>query len=85
MFVWCRRQTAEEREQERQAATKYFLSMQMSGLDGSESPPPHMLSPAESPPPSSAPAPAAAEPALTPTITALESLKPWTEGSPQPK
>ena len=27
-----RRQTAEEREQERQAATKYFLSMQMGSM-----------------------------------------------------
>ena len=28
-----RRQTAEEREQERQAATKYFLSMQMGSMN----------------------------------------------------
>ena len=28
-IIYCRRQTAEEREQERQAATKYFLSMQV--------------------------------------------------------
>ena len=34
-----RRQTAEEREQERQAATKYFLSMQLQG-NLSSSPPP---------------------------------------------
>ena len=34
-----RRQTAEEREQERQAATKYFLSMQLGSLGP---PPPHM-------------------------------------------
>ena len=38
LFV-CRRQTAEEREQERQAATKYFLSMQLGSLGP---PPPHM-------------------------------------------
>ena len=34
-----RRQTAEEREQERQAATKYFLSMQLGSLP--PPPPPH--------------------------------------------
>ena len=38
-FVFDRRQTAEEREQERQAATKYFLSMQLGSLGP---PPPHM-------------------------------------------
>jgi hypothetical protein len=33
MFIlFCRRQTAEEREQERQAATKYFLSMQLGAM-----------------------------------------------------
>ena len=31
-FYYSRRQTAEEREQERQAATKYFLSMQLGSL-----------------------------------------------------
>ena len=30
--LYFRRQTAEEREQERQAATKYFLSMQLGSL-----------------------------------------------------
>ncbi|TRY76273.1 hypothetical protein TCAL_13850, partial [Tigriopus californicus] len=33
-----RRQTAEEREQERQAATKYFLSMQLGSLGSGSSP-----------------------------------------------
>merc|ERR1719507_2361479 len=65
-----RRQTAEEREQERQAATKYFLSMQMSGLDGSESPPPSLC------PPSPSPASTTAQNQAQ-TISALESLKPW--------
>jgi len=64
-----RRQTAEEREQERQAATKYFLSMQMSGLDGSESPPPSMCPPS--------PSPATTTQTQAQTISALESLKPW--------
>lgn len=76
-----RRQTAEEREQERQAATKYFLSMQMSGLDGSDSPPPpppHMAPP-DSPPSSIPPTPL--QSSHPPTISALESLKPWTENS----
>lgn len=76
-----RRQTAEEREQERQAATKYFLSMQMSGLDGSDSPPPpppHMAPP-ESPPTSIPATPLQSN--HPPTISALESLKPWTDNS----
>ena len=69
---YCRRQTAEEREQERQAATKYFLSMQL----GSLPPPPP-------PPPNAHPHPTLSgldattkdEPA---SISALESLRPWT-------
>ena len=39
--IFFRRQTAEEREQERQAATKYFLSMQLGSLgspNGSSAP-----------------------------------------------
>jgi hypothetical protein len=31
--MFHRRQTAEEREQERQAATKYFLSMQLGSMN----------------------------------------------------
>ena len=41
IFLYYRRQTAEEREQERQAATKYFLSMQLGSLgspNGSSAP-----------------------------------------------
>ena len=37
---YYRRQTAEEREQERQAATKYFLSMQLGSLPPPPPPPP---------------------------------------------
>ena len=40
MFDYSRRQTAEEREQERQAATKYFLSMQLQQSSTSGPPPP---------------------------------------------
>ena len=48
---YCRRQTAEEREQERQAATKYFLSMQMNGLQAADDED-EDVSPGASPPPS---------------------------------
>ena len=83
-----RRQTAEEREQERQAAAKYFLSMQMSGLDGPDSPPSppaHMLPPATSPSPSPPPASTSSssssvlDPPHPQSLSALQSLKPWTE------
>ena len=49
VFPYFRRQTAEEREQERQAATKYFLSMQLGSLGSSSS-----SSSSSSAPPSSA-------------------------------
>ena len=83
-----RRQTAEEREQERQAAAKYFLSMQMSGLDGPDSPPSppaHMLPPATSPSPSPPPPSTSSssssvlDPPHPQSLSALQSLKPWTE------
>ena len=50
-----RRQTAEEREQERQAATKYFLSMQLGSLGS-----PNSSSPGPPLPPAAAAAAAAA-------------------------
>ncbi|TRY76507.1 hypothetical protein TCAL_11402 [Tigriopus californicus] len=74
-----RRQTAEEREQERQAATKYFLSMQLGSMGSVPGPPP--------------PGPAhntLSSPLLNPnkdmsaifgdgsSISSLESLRPWT-------
>ena len=57
LFFLCifRRQTAEEREQERQAATKYFLSMQLGSLGS-----PNSSSPGPPLPPAAAAAAAAA-------------------------
>ena len=95
MLTLFRRQTAEEREQERQAAAKYFLSMQMSGLDSDSppSPPPHMASstaapgsPSPSPSPSASPAHSSGHPpgdigGHPQSLNALESLKPWTESA----
>ena len=78
---YFRRQTAEEREQERQAAAKYFLSMQMSGLDSDSppSPPPHMIANGNSPSPSPSPGPSPQADQPPQSLNALESLKPWTE------
>lgn len=79
-----RRQTAEEREQERQAAAKYFLSMQMSGLDSDSppSPPPHMVGATHSPSPPPSPGPSPHHQDSHPqSLNALESLKPWSDPS----
>jgi hypothetical protein len=68
-----RRQTAEEREQERQAATKYFLSMQMSGMqtDSSPSPSPTFLSSEPSAKPPAVPLPT--------MPSSREAVQPWTD------
>eukprot|EP00095_Tigriopus_kingsejongensis_P005300 snap_masked-scaffold337_size202799-processed-gene-0.1 protein:Tk05300 transcript:snap_masked-scaffold337_size202799-processed-gene-0.1-mRNA-1 annotation:"t-cell leukemia homeobox protein 2" len=72
-----RRQTAEEREQERQAATKYFLSMQLGSIGGVPAPP--------LPPHGSLGSALVSQgkemQALfgdTSSLSSLESLRPWT-------
>ncbi|XP_040583549.1 uncharacterized protein [Lepeophtheirus salmonis] len=65
-----RRQTAEEREQERQAATKYFLSMQLGGASNN--------------PAATAASSAAASPPLDErksSLMSLEDIAPWTAAS----
>eukprot|EP00093_Oithona_nana_P007730 07730.XXX_80630_84047_1 [CDS] Oithona nana genome sequencing. len=73
-----RRQTAEEREQERQAATKYFLSMQLGSLPP---PPPPPVPPMGNAATVASMAAAEAMVKDDSSITALESLRPWTTAS----
>ena len=75
-----RRQTAEEREQERQAATKYFLSMQLGSM---AAPPPSIITPLSATTPSGSHA-LSKEFRQTDkdAISALESIRPWSASLP---
>lgn len=64
-----RRQTAEEREAERQAANRLMLSLQAEALSKGFGPPPTAQSAQTSTP-------------LAPPLAGLQSLQPWAEAHP---
>lgn len=64
-----RRQTAEEREAERQAANRLMLSLQAEALSKGFGPPPTTQSAQTSTP-------------LAPPLAGLQSLQPWAEAHP---
>lgn len=70
LFCFCfyyRRQTAEEREAERQAANRLMLSLQAEALSKGFAPPTAPLSSVTAPTPNGAP------------LAALHGLQPWAE------
>lgn len=68
-FSFIRRQTAEEREAERQAANRLMLSLQAEALSKGFGPPPTSQSAQTTTP-------------LAPPLAGLQSLQPWAEAHP---
>lgn len=69
VFLSFRRQTAEEREAERQAANRLMLSLQAEALSKGFGPAPSAQSAQTSTP-------------LAPPLAGLQSLQPWAEAHP---
>lgn len=67
-FAFNRRQTAEEREAERQAANRLMLSLQAEALSKGFGPPPTSQAAQSAP--------------LAPPLAGLQSLQPWAEAHP---
>lgn len=67
-FSFCRRQTAEEREAERQAANRLMLSLQAEALSKGFGAPPTSQASQVTP--------------LAPPLAGLQSLQPWAEAHP---